>query len=683
LTSIYHLVTTMQSEIEQLVKGKENFLKDFIAYGKYSQLKEGEDRKEVLDEIIRRNQLMHVKKFRHLIGDFGDEHTEFHRTLNESYDLVRDQYVLPSMRSMQFAGKNIEQKNTKMYNCSFLHIKEVAAFKQVIYLLMCGAGVGFSVQHRHTDQLPPINRFYKEPIEEITFEDGTPITKTINDNFKTFLIPDTVEGWCDAVNLLMGYYFGNNPFPIFDYSAIRPKGSPLKTSGGTAPGHEVFEESLNMMNIILASKKEGEKLKPIEVYDLLCLEAEAVLSGGIRRSAMICLFDCWDQEMLLAKSGTWYVTQKWRSNSNNSVVLHRDQSSNTQFAKIIDENNFNIIWNNLKNSGSGEPGIFWTNDYDLGTNPCAEITLRHKQFCNLTTVNCTKIKNQEELEKAVYAAAFIGTLQASYTDFDLTYLDKEWKQVTEEDALIAVSLTGITRSNYQELDFKKAANIAIKCNEYWATFIGIEISPRVTTIKPEGTGSLILSLLNEFVPSGIHAPEGDFFIKRCQMAKTEPIYQFLLDRIPELIEDEIGKEDRKAILSIPCYAGEGITTKTETAESFLNRILWFYENWIQAGHKSGVNTNNISATCYIGENEWDFVRNFAYQERYNYAAISFYPRVDWVHTQLPQETVSFDKWKELIGYLKPVDFTELRQKIDYVDHTFENVACQGGMCNIV
>lgn len=681
----------MQNEIKQLLEGKENFLSDFINYGKYSQLKTDEERKEILDEVIDRNELMHRNKFIRFTNSIVDnrhhsqdsdgrdwDETEFETTLRQSYDLVRDQYLLPSMRSMQFAGKNIEQKNTKMYNCSFLHIKEKNAFKEVLYLLMCGCGVGFSVQHRHISQLPKIKRYFVEPIEHIS-EDSFAATYIENKNFETYQIKDTVEGWCDAVDRLVGYYFGDNPYPLFDYSAIRPEGTPLKTSGGTAPGHKVFQASLEMMNVIFASKKDGEQLTSVEIYDLLCLEAEAVLSGGIRRSAMICLFDAEDQRMLQAKTGTWYVTQPWRSNSNNSVVLSRDEEE-MEFGEHWIQ--FGNKFNTLRKSGSGEPGIFWTNDYDLGTNPCAEITLRHKQFCNLTTINLTKIKDQETLDKVAYAAAFIGTMQATYTDFDPNYLSPDWKRVTEEDALIAVSLTGITRSNYETLDFQRAAKITVECNEYWAAMFGINPSPRTTTIKPEGTGSLVLSRLDEFVPSGIHAPEGEFFIKRCQMAKTEPIYQFLLDRIPNLIEDEIGKEDRKAILSIPIYAGLGVTTKTETAHTMLKRILWFNENWINPGHKVGLNTNNISATCYVGEDEWDFVEKFAYDKRNEYTAISFYPRTDWVHTQLPQEAVAYDRWKELVGYLKPIDFTELHQRVDYVDHTTQNVACAGGFCEI-
>jgi len=399
-----------------------------VVYNKYAKYNRKKKRRETWEEITTRNKEMHQDKF-----------PELKEEIEEVYKLVYNKKVLPSMRSLQFAGKPIEINNARIFNCSYLPIEDWRAFSETMFLLLSGCGVGYSVQNHHVDNLPEI----KVP------------TKT-----RRFLVGDSIEGWADAVKVLCKSYFGiSNSRPKFDFRDIRPKGAELITVGGKAPGPEPLKECLFQIQKVLDRKKDGEQLSPIEAHDIICYIADAVLSGGIRRAALISLFDLHDAEMLSSKYGKWYEKNPQRGRANNSAVVIRSK---------VKKKDFFTLWEKISASSSGEPGVYFSNDKDWGTNPCCEIALRPYQFCNLTEVNVSNIESQEDLNKRVRAAAFLGTLQASYTDFH--YLRDIWSKTTERDALLGVGMTGICSGEILKYDLKEAAQEAKNANEEMAKF---------------------------------------------------------------------------------------------------------------------------------------------------------------------------------------------------------------------
>lgn len=345
-----------------------------MKYAKYLPAKE---RRETWKELVTRNRAMHLKKYEHL-------GKEFRKEIFNAYKFVYDKKVLPSMRSMQFGGKPIELAPNRIYNCAYLPIDHEASFSETMFLLLGGTGVGFSVQKHHVDALPRIQ-------------------KPNTGETQRYVIGDSIEGWADAIKVLMKSYFHGGDHIKFDFSDIRPKGARLVTSGGKAPGPDGLQTCIVKIEQILRSKHEGEKLKPIEVHDIICHIANAVLAGGIRRAALISLFSVDDSDMVGSKSGEWYIENEQRGRANNSAVLLRHR---------ITEEVFKDLWERVEASGAGEPGIYLSNDKDWGTNPCCEIALRPYQFCNLCEINVSNIDDQEDYEARVRAAAFIGTLQA-------------------------------------------------------------------------------------------------------------------------------------------------------------------------------------------------------------------------------------------------------------------------------
>ncbi len=369
---------------------------------KYAKYLPDLQRRETWTELVTRNKEMHLKKYPQLAEE-----------IEEVYKMVYGKKILPSMRSMQFAGKPIEVSPNRIYNCAYMPIDDYRAFGEAMFLLLGGTGVGYSVQKHHVDQLPEI----RKPSAKRT---------------KRFLIADSIEGWADAVKALIKSYFTGTSRIDFDFSDIRPKGARLVTSGGKAPGAQPLKECLIKVQGILDAKEDGDKLSPIEVHDMVCHIADAVLAGGIRRAALISLFSADDDEMISCKSGAWWENNPQRGRANNSAVLVRHK---------VTKEFFMDLWKRVELSGAGEPGIYLTNDKDWGTNPCCEIALRPFQFCNLCEVNVSDIESQDDLNARVKAAAFIGTLQAGYTNFH--YLRDVWRRTTEKEALIGVSMTGI------------------------------------------------------------------------------------------------------------------------------------------------------------------------------------------------------------------------------------------------
>lgn len=461
----------------------------FSKYAKYIPKKQ---RRETWDEICTRVEQMHTKKYPELKED-----------IIKAFTYVRNMKVVPSMRSMQFAGRPIELNQARIFNCAFTAIQSWKDFSEIMLLLLGGSGIGISVQRHHIEKLYPINKPKKS---------------------KKFLIGDSIEGWADAVRALFKAYMSNGYLPLFDYADIRPKGSQLITAGGKAPGPEPLERCLNKIKACLDKKEDGQKLSSIEVHDIVCHLADAVLSGGIRRAALISFFDKDDQDMLNCKGNfkvevynggfhyndktkvwegevlyknkahyislnskqfdiflqnkslPWYWFEPQRARSNNSVVLLRND---------VTKDEFDVLWDSVKNSGAGEPGFFWTNDKEICGNPCLEISLKSRQFCNLTSINFSTIKDNEDFKERAWAATLIGTLQAGYTDFH--YLSSKWQENTEDDALLGVSLTGIgDNKNYSEFDWNGITQYITEVNKEIAEKIGINPAARITAIKPEG-----------------------------------------------------------------------------------------------------------------------------------------------------------------------------------------------------
>lgn len=613
----------------------QSILSDLTVYMKYAKYNKEKNRRETWEELVDRNKNMHIKKFPAL----RDE-------IEIAYAFVYQKKVLPSMRSMQFAGKPIEISPNRVYNCAYLPIDDLRSFSEVMFLLLGGTGVGYSVQKHHIEKLPEIR-------------------KPNPSKHRRYLISDSIEGWADAVKVLIKSYFEGGSVINFDFSDIRPKGSALITSGGKAPGPQPLKECLVKIEGVLSEKKDNDKLSSVEVHDIVCHIADAVLAGGIRRAALISLFSADDEDMISAKSGAWWESNPQRGRANNSAVLLRNK---------VTKDFFMSLWEKIKNSGSGEPGIYLNNDKDWGTNPCCEIALRPYQFCNLCEVNVSDVVDQNDLNERVKAAAFIGTLQASYTNFH--YLRPIWQRTTEKEALIGVGMTGIGSGKAQELDLKEAAKVVKEENERVAKVLGINVAARCTTIKPSGTSSLTVG-----TSSGIHAWHNDYYIRRIRVGKNESIYTHLLIHHPELIEDEYFRPHDTAVISVPQKAPDNAILRTESAIDLLQRVKHFYENWIKPGHRSGQNTHNISATISIKDDEWEKVGEWMWENKNCYNGLSVLPYSDHTYIQAPFEDCTKEKYEEMVEHLHSLD---LSQVIELDDNTklMDQAACAGGACTV-
>jgi ribonucleoside-diphosphate reductase alpha chain len=611
-----------------------SILSEVVSYLKYARFIPELQRRETWDEIVSRNKNMNIRRYPHL-----------REQIETAYKFVYEKKVLPSMRSLQFAGKPIEITPTRLYNCCYLPMDHPDAFSEVMFLLLCGTGVGYSVQRHHVAKLPPI---------------------IVPTRSKRFLVGDSLEGWADAVRALIKAYFKGRALPDFDFSDIRPKGAPLKTSGGIAPGPEPLKDCLHHVKKVLDRKQTGERLTPLEVHDINCHIADAVLAGGIRRSAMISLFSFNDEEMLTSKFGKWYELNPQRARANNTTVILRHKITREEFA---------ALWEKIRLSGSGEPGFMFSNDQEWGLNPCGEISLRPHQFCNLVTINVSDVTEQEELNARAKAAAFIATLQAGYTNFH--YLRNTWKQTTEKEALIGVSMTGIASGGVLYLDLREAAEIVKKENVLVAKEIGIKVAARCTTVKPEGTSSLILGS-----SSGIHAWHSPYYIRRMRIGKNEPIYDYLSNYHPELLEDDYFKPKEQAVIAVPQKSPENAITRNESALDLLNRVYYVYTNWVRPGHKRGHNTNNVSTTVTIKEHEWDDVGNWMWENKHNYTALSILPYSEHSYVQAPFEEITEDEYSNLIDSLSSITLDEITEHRDATQMKQEP-ACSGGACEIV
>ena len=636
------------------MNASQQVLSDIIVYNKYAKYIDSEQRRETWEEIVDRYTSMMNRKYPNLAEEI--------EVVKE--DLV-EKKVLMSMRAAQFAGPAIEKNNSRVYNCAYMPIDHYKSFSEAMFLLLGGTGLGYSVQFSHVAQLPEIRKPKKT---------------------QKYIIEDSIEGWADAVKHLMKAYFGQRETkPRFDFSAIRAKGTRLVTAGGKAPGPGPLKKALFEIELILESKQDGAKLQPIDAHDIMCHIADAVLAGGIRRAALISLFSADDEEMMTAKTGAWWENNPQRGRANNSAVLLRHR---------VTEEFFMDLWKKVELSNAGEPGVYFSNDKEYGTNPCAEIALRPYSFCNLTEINAGDLRSQKEFNRRAKTAAFLGTLQAGITDFH--YLRPIWQNTTEKDALVGVGITGIANGGILDLDLKEAAQVALDENSRVAKLIGINKAARVTTIKPSGTTSLVLG-----VSSGIHAWHAKYYIRNIQCAVGDDLYNYFTTYHPELIK-KMDLDPKSAVIGIPQKApSNAILREDENALEMLERVERFYKEWVAAGHRSGSNTNNVSATISIHKdrmykpnpnysgyvakkdmmNEWEAVGKWMWKNRESFNGLSCLPYDGGSYVDAPFQEATKKEVEEKLRFLEDIDLTRIRESDDNTELTQE-LACAGAACDI-
>jgi len=642
-----------------------NAISDYIHAAKYARYIPSKKRRETYHETIKRVEIMHKKKYPHLTAEIGD-----------AFQFVHDKFVLPSMRSMQFGGKAIERRNARMYNCSFTLVDRPRVFGDMMYLLLCGCGVGFSVQKRHVARLP--------------------LLKVIDFNLTYFHdVKDSIEGWADAVNALIDSFLRGYHIE-FNFEAIRPPGSILN-SGGKAPGHVSLKESLEATRQILLLAQ-GRKLKPIECHDIICHLSKAVLAGGIRRSSLISLFSADDDDMLYCKDRAnfdFQLKNPQRALANNSVVLDRENYTFADFARILHLNKVN----------HGDPGFVFLEDFDTGVNPCGEIGIdpvlkvamrdtyddvwskKNKDsalvnqcktgfgFCNLVEVNAAKCRTYEQFLEACKAASFIATLQAGYTDFP--YLGEVTEKIVQRDALIGVSITGMMDNSwiFDEGYLEGGAEIVKATNAKTAKSIGINPAKRCTCIKPSGTASLELGC----VGSGIHPHHSKRYFRRITANPLEPVVQYFRKANPQMVET---KPNGDLCITFPVKT-DGLTVNNISAREFLDKVFRTYKGWILTGHRQG-QTHNVSCTLVVDDQEWEEAFDYIWNHRDKISSMTFLPKQsDKQIPFCPRESVTTVKdiahFDSLVKGYKPVDYSKM---IEEEDVTVKDAACSGMVCDL-
>lgn len=576
---------------------------EYVFLSKYSQTHNG--KKETWQEAVNRVMDMHLKRYSGMVKP--EDEAEFSKMFAHAYSLYSEQRVLGAQRALQYGGELMLEKHARFYNCSSTYVDRVRVFEEIMYLLLCGAGTGYSVQHVHTDRLPVPKGF---------------------DNSKQaekFVIPDTIEGWAEAVGKMMtAYYYGGADIE-FDYSAIRPKGAYIR-GGFKAPGPEPLRQAIEKCHHIITRIK-GRKLRPFELHYLICICANSVVTGGVRRSAMISIFDADDAEMAACKTGNWIATMPELCRSNNSAAILPDTPKEV----------FDSIYENTKLYG--EPGFVFIDSPWFVFNPCGEVGMFPQikdengdyhtgwGFCNLAEINGGKVKTVEDFYAACEAASTICTLQAGYTNFRVL---EKWSQlIAERDALIGVGITGLCENPAILFDpevQKRGAQIVVETNKKIARMIGINEAARCTVVKPSGNSSQLLGTL-----SGITAGHARHYIRHIQAADTEQAVQEWERVNPDMVEASVWAPDREKVIAFPVTLPEGALLKQNlTAIEFLKYVLLTKQNWIEYGtnltHPSTLDNPklrmNVSNTCTVRQDEWDEVREFLWEHRDQFGGVS-------------------------------------------------------------
>lgn len=698
---------------------------NFVFTSKYARYDEKHQRRETWNEAVKRVEKMHLKKYNWLPQEDINE-------IIWAFDQVREKNVVPSMRSMQFGGKPIEVQNTRMFNCAVRHIDSIRSFSEIFFLLMCGTGVGFGLNKKNLERLPDL-------------VDKGDRTGTV----VTYVVQDSIEGWADSVDALISCYFKNNAYTgrkiVFDYSNIRPKGAPIKTGGGKAPGHEGLKQSLKKIKDLLdyiIEEKGKTQLSSIDAYDIVMHMADAVLSGGVRRSATIAVFPQDDDLMMNAKTNfkilrkigfesstnkkgdiiwegrvvvdsmyggiegrkydvtltdyeytemlckdkiiNWRHIEPQRARSNNSVLLLREKVTKEFFDDVIH-----------KIQQYGEPGFVFADSEKFLVNPCAEVGfipitddgVCGVQFCNLVSMNGKRLDTIEKFKTAAKAATIIGTLQAGYTNFK--YLSKTAKQLTDEEALLGVSITGMMENPDIVLNPAIQAEVAEMTkivNAEWAAKIGIKQAARITLVKPEGTTSLMLG-----TSSGIHPHHARKYFRRIQCNKEDNVYKHFKsynEHATELSGWSATKSDDVA--TFPLTVSEKAIVKSDlNAIEHLKIILNTQKNWVLNGETIANRKNihhNVSCTVIVDTPEWSDVIDFIYDNRWDFTAVSFISKLgDKAYKQAPNEAVTTPEdevaFNKLQSNWKRVEYTKMNE-VDDATELQKEVACAGGVCEL-
>ena len=572
----------------------------------------------------------------------------------EIFDAIHNLELMPSMRAMMTAGKSADRDNTCVYNCSYLPVDDPKSFDEAMFILLCGTGVGFSVESRYINGLPEVpDRLF--------------------DSEHTISVHDSKEGWAKSLRLLLANLWAGE-IPKWDVSNVRPSGARLKTFGGRASGPEPLVDLFNF-TVAMFKHAKGRRLHSLECHDLMCKIGEVVVVGGVRRSAMISLSDLDDERIRHAKAGPWWDTAPHRALANNSAVYNETPT----VGKFMEE------WLSLYNSHSGERGIFnreaakktvakygnRDTDYDFGTNPCSEIVLRPYQFCNLTEAVVRHDDTKETLMRKVRIASILGTIQSTFTKFP--YLRKVWQRNTEEERLLGVSLTGIYDNPLLTTQGDKLNDLltelreeARRANEEFATLLGIPKSAAITCVKPSGTVSQLVNSA-----SGIHPRHSKYYIRRVRGDKKDPLTQFLIEQgIPN--EACVYKPDQTVVFSFPQKAPAGILRSDVTPISHLELWLTYQRHWCE--HKPSV-------TISVSEKDWPSVGAWTWENFDEISGVSYLPYDGGTYRQAPYEECSQDDYEKLKASIPHINWEDFKENTDNVEGA-QQLACSAGVCEI-
>jgi ribonucleoside-triphosphate reductase (thioredoxin) len=619
---------------------------EYIAASRYARYQDDKGRRESWDETVQR--------FVDYIFSRTPVITANSALKEELFSAIKNLELMPSMRAMMTAGKSADRDNTCVYNCSYLPVDDPKSFDEAMFILLCGTGVGFSVESKYINQLPDV-------------------PEKLFDSEHTISVHDSKEGWAKSLRLLLAHLWAGE-IPKWDVSNVRPAGARLKTFGGRASGPQPL---IDLFEFTVATFKhaKGRKLHSLECHDLMCKIGEVVVVGGVRRSAMISLSDLDDERIRHAKAGPWWDTAPHRALANNSAVYNETPT----VGKFMEE------WLSLYNSHSGERGIFnreaakktvakygnRDTNYDFGTNPCSEIVLRPYQFCNLSEVVVRHDDTKDTLLRKVRLAAILGTIQSTFTKFP--YLRKVWQRNTEEERLLGVSLTGIydnkllcTQGEALNVLLDELRECARSTNTEWATALGIPVSASITCVKPSGTVSQLVDSA-----SGIHPRHSKFYIRRVRGDKKDPLTQFLVGQgVPA--EDCVYKPTQTTVFSFPQRAPDGLVRDDVTPISHLELWLTYQRHWCE--HKPSV-------TISVAEKDWPSVGAWTWEHFGEISGVSYLPYDGGTYRQAPYEECTEEEYNKLKASIPVVDWSQLKENTDNVEGA-QMLACSAGVCEI-
>ena len=619
---------------------------EYIAASRYARFVDEKHRRETWEETVNR--------YVEYIFSRTPAVTENTELKNEIFDAIHNLELMPSMRAMMTAGKSADRDNTCVYNCSYLPIDDPKSFDEAMFILLCGTGVGFSVESKYINRLPEV-------------------PENLFDSEHTIVVHDSKEGWAKSLRLLLAHLWAGE-IPKWNVESVRPAGARLKTFGGRASGPEPLVDLFNF-SVNIFKHAQGRKLNSLECHDLMCKIGEVVVVGGVRRSAMISLSDLDDERIRHAKAGQWWQTAPHRALANNSAVYNETPT----VGKFMEE------WLSLYNSHSGERGIFNREaakktvekyghrdpNFEFGTNPCSEIILRPYQFCNLTEAVVRHDDTKETLMRKVRIASILGTIQATFTKFP--YLRKVWQRNTEEERLLGVSLTGIydnplLTTQGEELNglLTELREEARRANEEFAELLGIPKSSAITCVKPSGTVSQLVDSA-----SGIHPRHSKFYIRRVRGDKKDPLTQFLISQgIPN--EACVYKPDQTVVFSFPIKAPDGITRSDVTPISHLSLWLTYQRYWCE--HKPSV-------TISVEEKDWPAVGAWTWENFSEISGVSYLPYDGGTYRQAPYEECSQEDYESLKASLPKINWEDFKENTDNVEGA-QQLACSAGACEI-